>query len=319
MKLLKNTLLLSITALSLTLPLVGAVPKTADDLTLEQEKEYMAYYQKPYISISNLKYFINGYPDVKFEKKWDGEVGDWIIEITPSFTGETTELYWCDGRLLPKTELENEDKYWSLFTYYPKEIRNPKTFTETERNLIHDFGKVSNRSKAKLTPVFFFNAIYDTETRRSTESHIVTVPFLDKYTNTHEAIVPALRKVETKLLEEAKTDKELNKFIHTFRSCDSYAWRDIEATEIRSLHSLGIAVDFLPKSNNKHLFWGWARDRFPSDWMDVRLQYRWIPPQKFIDIFESEGFIWGGKWVIWDNMHFEYRPEQIAYNKDYNW
>lgn len=26
----------------------------------------------------------------------------------------------------------------------------------------------------------------------------------------------------------------------------------------------------------------------------------------------AEGFIWGGRWEIWDNMHFEYRPELLA-------
>ena len=30
-----------------------------------------------------------------------------------------------------------------------------------------------------------------------------------------------------------------------------------------------------------------------------------------IEIFEKNGFIWGGKWDLWDNMHFEYRPELI--------
>jgi len=34
-------------------------------------------------------------------------------------------------------------------------------------------------------------------------------------------------------------------------------------------------------------------------------------PDIVIDIFEKEGFIWGGKWTVWDNMHFEYRPELI--------
>ena len=29
------------------------------------------------------------------------------------------------------------------------------------------------------------------------------------------------------------------------------------------------------------------------------------------EIFEEEGFVWGGKWHLWDNMHFEYRPELI--------
>ncbi len=31
--------------------------------------------------------------------------------------------------------------------------------------------------------------------------------------------------------------------------------------------------------------------------------------QVLIDGFESEGFIWGGKWLYSDTMHFEYRPE----------
>ena len=41
------------------------------------------------------------------------------------------------------------------------------------------------------------------------------------------------------------------------------------------------------------------------------VSHKEIPPQSVIDIFEDEGFIWGGKWVIWDNMHFEYHPELI--------
>ena len=45
------------------------------------------------------------------------------------------------------------------------------------------------------------------------------------------------------------------------------------------------------------------------------LSWRWMPPQAVIDIFEEEGFIWGGKWAIWDNMHFEYHPELIENSK----
>ena len=35
----------------------------------------------------------------------------------------------------------------------------------------------------------------------------------------------------------------------------------------------------------------------------------------FDEHFEKHGFIWGGKWIIWDNMHFEYRPEVVIYNR----
>ncbi|MDR1839603.1 MAG: M15 family metallopeptidase, partial [Treponema sp.] len=37
-------------------------------------------------------------------------------------------------------------------------------------------------------------------------------------------------------------------------------------------------------------------------------------PQKVIKIFETYGFIWGGKWLFFDTMHFEYRPEILIFN-----
>ena len=43
---------------------------------------------------------------------------------------------------------------------------------------------------------------------------------------------------------------------------------------------------------------------------------RWAPPKAVIEAFESEGFIWGGNWTLWDNMHFEYRPE-LLYIRDF--
>ena len=40
-----------------------------------------------------------------------------------------------------------------------------------------------------------------------------------------------------------------------------------------------------------------------------------MPPKEVIDIFLEEGFIWGGNWAIWDNMHFEYHPELTYFAK----
>jgi hypothetical protein len=36
-----------------------------------------------------------------------------------------------------------------------------------------------------------------------------------------------------------------------------------------------------------------------------------MPPSVVVEIFEKHGFVWGGKWYHFDNMHFEYRPEII--------
>jgi hypothetical protein len=36
-------------------------------------------------------------------------------------------------------------------------------------------------------------------------------------------------------------------------------------------------------------------------------------PQPVVDAFEGEGFYWGGKWLFFDNMQFEYRPELFEF------
>ena len=45
--------------------------------------------------------------------------------------------------------------------------------------------------------------------------------------------------------------------------------------------------------------------------MLIPLSQRWMPPKAVVDIFEQHGFVWGGKWVLWDTIHFEYRPELL--------
>lgn len=334
MKLLRNIVLMTTVLVMLTSSAYSFVSSSNTNEKMTEEellKSYETYYQKENIGIENLDYFINSYPDIIFQKEYDNDKKDWLITITaPETPGHiikgkddkdviTTKLYWSEGRFLPEGELKNKDKYWSLLTYYGKEVRDPATFTEKERDLIREAGYVSSRRKAKKTPVFFFNAVYDTATRGSTESHIKTISLFGKKSVVHERIEAPLKRAEAKVKEAAKTSYELQAFLDNLKSCDSYSWRDIGAVENRSLHSLGIAVDFLPKKSRKHLFWGWARDRFPETWMDISLDARWLLPEQLVSIFAEEGFVWGGRWVIWDNMHLEYRPEQLAYNKDVFW
>ena len=47
-------------------------------------------------------------------------------------------------------------------------------------------------------------------------------------------------------------------------------------------------------------------------WFLIPLEERWSPPQAVIDAFEKNGFVWGGKWSHFDNIHFEYAPEIIS-------
>ena len=161
--------------------------------------------------------------------------------------------------------------------------------------------------------MFFFDAVYSSFSRKSIEPHIIGTTFLGKNTRVHEIVLPHLKKVEEKIRQMEKTSPEVQFFVRELKSAAAYHWREIDGTNRKSFHSLGIAVDVLPVAyHGGEVFWSWARDKNPEGWMMTPLKKRWMPPKEVIDAFESEGFIWGGYWAIWDNMHFEYHPELIA-------
>ena len=266
------------------------------------------------IKIEFLKLFEKAYPQVKFKKSFDKNVDDWKIEISVNEKNQT--LYWADGKFLPLEELANKDSYSSLLYHYPKEVPNPKDFTEEDILRIKEFTNPKNRSEGKGSPQFLYNLIYEVETRTSTEANIKSHLFLGKRTNVHQFIHQKLNLVQRDIYEIAKTDSEVQTFLDKLDSADSYAWRVISDSGNRSFHSMGLAIDVLPKGwGQKNLYWAWRRDIDPKNWMMLDLDRRWMPPAKVIEIFERHGFIWGGKWIIWDNMHFEYRPEVILFNQ----
>ena len=257
--------------------------------------------------------FKHAYPDVSFASEFDEEKSDWKILI--SVDGRSGELYWCDGRLIPLEELDHKEKYWTLLYKYDKEIKDPSTLTEEEVEHIREFSSPENRSEGAGTPPFFYDIVYDCSTRLRIERHIVSYTFLGKRTNCHKRLVEHLERVQKRILAESESDSEVKKFVESLLSADSYSWRQIRDSRNRSFHSIGIAIDVLPRGwGQKNVYWAWRRDIDPKNWMKLPLERRWMPPQKVIEIFEDEGFIWGGKWMIWDNMHFEYHPEIILKN-----
>lgn len=258
-----------------------------------------------------LKIFQEAYPDIEFQAEWEEEVKDWKITMT---LGERKIiLYWANGAMLPKEELVNKDLFWSLlYEYdYRKPLKEPD-FTKEEIEEIKKFGSDENRKSQAGTPMFFFDEIYDSKSRGKLETHIKGISFLGFRVNVHERIVQPLKEIESKINEASKTDKEVADFVKSISKNEGYYWRVIANTNRRSFHSLGIAIDIRPKSYKwKEVYWSWTKDKDPDGWMLTPQKNRWMPPQAVIDIFEDQGFIWGGKWIIFDNMHFEYHPELI--------
>ena len=268
------------------------------------------------LTILQLKIFQDSYPDLTFRKEYDIDMKDWKITVTTE-DNRTQEFYWCNGSMLPLEEVANKSKYWSLLYNYPLELVDPKDLSQEEKENIRNFGSSDNRKNGAGTPMFFFTFLYQSNSKKELESNLKSIFFLGKTTRVHKRMVEPLKRVEEQILNLSEVLPEVKTFVQEIRSTDSYFWRIIDGTNRLSFHSLGIAMDILPTSQHgKEIFWGWTKQKDPKNWMLTPLSHRWMPPDGVIRIFENNGFIWGGKWIIYDNMHFEYHPELIEYSRE---
>ena len=268
-----------------------------------------------------IKIFRLAYPDVVFSTSFDKEKNDWKIDMSVPKSQKlgaelkTTAFWWCGGRILPEEEIQNIESYQPVLYRYPRLLEDPKDFDEERIRRVKEYSSRESRKNGAGTPPFFFDFLYSADSQRIIESHIIQVRFLGHKTRIHERIKTPLKNVELKIESLADTDEETKNFVDSIKSSAAYNWRIIAGTRRKSFHSYGIAVDVIPKRlGGKAIFWSWEKDRNPNGWMVLPLSRRWSPPDSVIEIFESEGFIWGGKWGIWDNMHFEYHPELILQN-----
>lgn len=258
--------------------------------------------------------FKNGYPDFEFVSSFDKDENDWLIHIfeIDEKTKKKTEkaaLYWCESRFLPKEKLSQKLNYRKLLYKYNNKPQDPKKFTEEDIERIKIFTTRENRRNSAIEPPFLKNVLFDCETRNSTESNIVNIPFLTLSVNVHKKIAKKVEKISEKIMKLPR-DEELNQFFKTLSRTDGYSWRQVRDTQSKSYHGMGLAVDILPRGYyQKIIYWSWQKQLYPETWFLTPLEKRWSPPKKVIEIFEEEGFIWGGNWIIWDNMHFEYHPE----------
>ncbi len=266
-------------------------------------------------ALNGIRILQTAYPDLNISADYDTDTLDYFVSFTNPDTWQKFQFYWAGGSLLPKEELENQDKYWSILYSYPKELFDPADMTDEQKARLKEFGSKSNRRNGSGTPMFFFDAVYSSDTRLHLEQQITRIDFLGKKSTVHKRITGPLAEVNKEILALAEYDEETADFVAKIKSTDAYYWRMIDGTNRKSFHSLGIAIDILPVRITGEIFWSWARDKNPENWMLTPLKRRWLPPEKVVEIFEKHGFIWGGKWAIWDNMHFEYHPELILYNK----
>ncbi|MDR2101998.1 MAG: M15 family metallopeptidase [Treponema sp.] len=236
--------------------------------------------------------------------------GDWAMQV-----GEEI-FYWAGGRLLPYTQRNQWQNYLPhRFPVYPGEIPGPEHYTPAQIELLRLQGSAEARLEGPDYHYGLLAALYGGMTRPEIERNLVKVRFLDRDVSVHRDITEPLARVDRKIREIAAEDGETAAFIAAINSVGGYNWREIRGARHMSYHSWGLAVDIQPRElNNQVIYWLWEYGH-NENWMLVPLRRRWQPPGQVIRAFEHEGFIWGGKWALYDNMHFEFRPEQHEINR----
>lgn len=117
--------------------------------------------------------------------------------------------------------------------------------------------------------------------------------------NRNNRAADALKSVGKDLILLAEKRQGIHAF--AFPVSGTFNYRLIAGTGLLSPHSFGTAVDL---KVDKRDYWKWAS----REQGQRRLSSY---PVEIVQVFEKNGFIWGGKWGHFDIMHYEYRPELI--------
>jgi hypothetical protein len=151
----------------------------------------------------------------------------------------------------------------------------------------------------------FFMALYG-DSESAVARNCVAVEFCGNSVkfNARYGAADALRAVSVDLTPLLAQKPELRSYVD--KLAGTFNWRKVAGTERLSNHSFATAIDLNIK---KAAYWRWQS---PAQ-LETFSRKNW--PTEIIETFERHGFIWGGKWWHFDTMHFEYRPEIMAYAK----
>ena len=235
--------------------------------------------------------------------------GEWALEM------DGTWYYWAEGRLLPDELRDDAESYASLRFYRyrtgPARIREVDGELERileERTEVQASGETDTRERFND----FLDTLYQISSRDDAEYTVIRIEFLGSATRVHPLLVEPLERVERTIRALVPHEPEVADFVRELDAVHGYNWRTIAGTVRRSYHSYGVAVDLVPRSYaGSWPYWLWAAQGGIDRWWELPLESRWQIPQLVIDAFEEQGFVWGGKWLFFDNLHFEYRPESI--------
>lgn len=223
-----------------------------------------------------------------------------LVESYPGLLcGATaTHLVWCDGTQMPWVARQEEPRDFAhlldiadlrdqLSQRYPM---GPAWVPPPPEN--------SDPGRLRFEP--FFRKMYG-DSAAAVEKQTAVVRWFGSRVRV-TTVNQVNERLEKVAIELANLPKSFEKFF--VKQAGTLVWRAIKGTNGRlSMHSFAIAIDVGVDQSD---YWQWNK---PGP--DGRRAWKNRFPPEVVDIFEKNGFIWGGKWDHFDTMHFEYRPELL--------
>jgi hypothetical protein len=220
--------------------------------------------------------------------------------------------YYAEGRLLPE-ELRHFSAEFSSLPFYNYAAELPPWDPPSPEYSARISERMRERGMAGRQTIkrsqHFYDALWRIHNKEESWERVKQINFLGHAVVVHYSILKELSLVEERIMKEARASSAVRQWVDSLKSVDGWSWRNIADSQSRSFHSYGVAIDILPKSTGGlATYWLWTAQNNP-EWWNVPYSKRYHPPNEVIRAFESFGFVWGGKWMVYDTMHFEYRPE----------
>ncbi|MDR0784741.1 MAG: M15 family metallopeptidase [Treponema sp.] len=254
-----------------------------------------------------MKAFAAAYPDRIGAAEFRNE--DWAVPVYGK------RFYYAGGRLLPEELLSTAANYdpqpfYSYHTELP-EWKPPDDASAAR------FKNAANQRQERPSrrSYLFFDTLLRAGDRDEAYKRVKSIRLFGWNVLVHYSIMEELALVEERINASAENDPEVKRWLANISSLSGWNWRGIADTGSRSFHAYGTAIDIVMKPQpGKETYWLWSAQK-GVDWWNVSYSNRLHPPNAVIEAFEAYGFVWGGKWLFFDTMHFEYRPEIFILNR----
>lgn len=170
------------------------------------------------------------------------------------------------------------------------------------------FAKKPYEDSSRIRDVLFFYTIYGAN-EAEVKRHLKPLVWLDDTEilfNTQNGAYDALKRVKNRLENLIESNPILKTYLQNIGG--TFKWRKIANSQNLSAHSFGIAID-INVAHSRYWLWDLKKHALSTSQSVATI------PLEIIEAFESENFIWGGRWWHYDTMHFEYRPEILCYTQ----